>query len=330
MSKKRKRTSCLAKIFNFLTTAVLVVITACGIQMYFNTAEGATTLKFAQVSDVHLSSEKVNKGYRLTASSKNLLDDAIDEINNTPNLDFVFFTGDVIDVPFEKNFSMFFEHANNLKYPYYAVPGNHDICVGGYMSKSLFVDLMKHNNNDFKFTKTYYSFTPKIGYKVIALDPVIDSRVTANGELPQEQLDFLEKEMSLAGNNIVLIFMHHPLKQPFTSDGHRLLNADSVYQILNKYDNPIAIFSGHYHTTKVLKDDNIIHVSTPALISYPNAYRYITIHNYKNKAVFEIQYTPTRLSELQTKAKLLVFHSSTYYGDEKDRTVTITIEKGNK
>lgn len=324
---RRKKSSFLTKTLNVLGTAVLVVLTAFVIQVYFNKAEGATALKFAQISDDHLSTEKVNKSYRLTASSQDLLDDAIDIINHTPGLDFVFFTGDVVDVPFEKNMSVFFEHANKLKYPYYAVPGNHDICVGGYLNKSLFVDLMQQHDKAFKFNKTYYSFTPKAGYKVIALDPIIDTRITANGELPQEQLDFLDKELQSAGDNIVLIFMHVPLKQPFSSDSHRLLNADKMYDILHKYNNPIGIFTGHYHTTRVMKENNIVHVSTPALISYPNAFRFITIHNYKNKAVFEIQYTPTRLKELQTKAKLLVFHSATYYGKESDRTVTITIEK---
>lgn len=327
MSRRKKQPSCLSKIFNFLTTSALVVVTAFGIQMYFNTAQGATTLKFAQISDNHLSNDNINKGYRLTANSKELLTDAINEINETPNLDFVFFTGDVIDVPFEKNLKMFLEIANNLKYPYYTVPGNHDICIGGYMSKNLYVDMLNQYNKNFKFNKTYYSFTPKTGYKVIALDNIIDTRLTANGELSREQLDFLDHEISNAGNNIILIFMHVPLKQPFTSDSHRLLNSDSMYKVLRKYNNPIALFTGHYHTTKVTREDNIIHVSTPALISYPNAYRYVTIHNYKNKVVFEIQYTPTRLKELQKKAKLLVFHSSTFYGTEKDRTVTITIDK---
>ena len=324
---RRKKSSCLTKTLNFIFTTAMVVVTACVIQLYFSTAEGATTLKFAQISDDHLSSDTVNKAYRLTASSKDLLDDAIDVINHTPNLDFVFFTGDVIDVPFEKNLKLFMEHASALKYPYYIVPGNHDICVGGYLNKKLFVEIIQEYNKYFKFSKTYYSFTPKAGYKVIALDPIIDDRITANGELPQEQLIFLDKELSTAGDNIILIFMHVPLKQPFASDTHRLLNADKMYAILNKYKNPIGIFTGHYHTTRVIKEGNIVHVSTPALISFPNAFRFITIHNYKNKAVFDIQYMPTRLTELQKKAKLLVFHASTYYGSESDRTVLITIEK---
>lgn len=326
MSRK-KHSSCLTKIFNLICTTILVVLTAFAIQMYFNKAEGATTLNFVQISDDHLSTDSVNKSYRLTANSQELLDDAIDEINHTPNLDFVFFTGDVIDVPYEKNLLLFLDHANKLKYPYYTVPGNHDICVGGYLSKNLYVDIMNKYNKNYKFNNTYFSFTPKAGYKVIALDNIIDSRITANGELPQEQLDFLDKEMKEAGNNVILIFMHVPLKQPFSSDSHRLLNAEQMYRILHKYDNPIAIFSGHYHTTRVITEKNIVHISTPALISYPNAYRNISVHNHKNKVVFEIQYKPTRLLELQKKAKLLVFHSSTYYGSEKDRTVTVTIEK---
>ena len=236
MSRK-KHSSCLTKIINLIFTTVLVILTAFALQVYFNKAEGATTLKFAQISDDHLSSDSVNKAYRLTANSQELLDDAIDEVNHTQNLDFVFFTGDIIDVPYEKNMLLFFEHAKKLKYPYYAVPGNHDICVGGYLNKELYVNLMNKYNPYYKFNKTYYSFTPKIGYKVIALDPIIDNRITANGELPQEQLDFLDKEIKSAGNSTILIFMHVPLKQPFSSDTHRLLNADKMYNILNKYKN---------------------------------------------------------------------------------------------
>ncbi len=330
--RRKKHSSLLSKFFNFIFTTLLVVVTACGIQIYCNAAglgSSANTLKFAQVSDNHLSTDTVNKAYRLTAQSGQLLDDAIEVINQTPNLDFVFFTGDIIDVPFEKNMKLFFEHVNKLKYPYYAVPGNHDLCLGGYLNRRLYVQLMNEYNKTYKFNKTYYSFTPKVGFKVIALDPIIDTRLTAQGELPEEQLEFLDKELASAGNNTVLIFMHVPLKQPFSSDSHRLVNADEMYSILKKYNNPIGLFTGHYHTTKVTKEGNLVHVSTPALISYPNAFRFVTVHNYKNKSVFEIQYMPTRLHELQTKAKLMVFHASTYYGDEKDRTVTITIPKGD-
>lgn len=331
MSRKRKQSSCLSKIINFIFTTFLVVLTAFGLQMYFgNSAQGATTLNFAQISDTHLSYDDKNYSYRLTANSRELLEDAINEINSTKNLDFVFFTGDVIDIPYEKHLKMFFEYANKLKYPYYNVPGNHDICVGGYLSKKLYVDYMQKYNKNFKFNKTYYSFTPKTGYKIIALDSIIDSRITANGELSKEQLEFLDKELSLAGDNIILIFMHMPLKQPFSSDNHRLLNSDEMYKVLLKYNNPIALFTGHYHTTRIMQENNLIHVSTPALISYPNAYRYVKIDDYKDKVVFKIQYAPTRLKDLQKKSKLLVFHSSIYYGDEKDRTVTITINKGKK
>lgn len=328
---KSKKGNLFSNFLNIIFTLILAIVTA-GIMIVYtnNTAIGksANVLKFAQISDDHLSADKVNKSYRMTASSAQLLDDAIDVINETPDLDFVFFTGDVIDVPYEKNLRMFFDHANRLKYKYYVVPGNHDICCGGYLNKKLFVEMLNEYNPSFKFNKTYYSFSPKVGYKVIGLDPIIDTKITAQGELSKEQLDFLDSELSRSGNNTVLIFMHVPLKQPFSSDSHRLINSLSMYNILKKYNNPIAIFTGHYHTTKVTQEGNILHVSTPALISYPNAFRMVTVKNYKNKTVFSIEYMPTRLKEIQKKAKLLVFHSSMYYGDEEDRTVTITINKG--
>ena len=43
-------------------------------------------------------------------------------------------------------------------------------------------------------------------------------------------------------------------------------------EILNKYKNPIAVFQGHYHGAKITQRDNILYVSCPALVSYPNAF----------------------------------------------------------
>ncbi len=324
MSRKRKN-SCLSKLLNIIFTWGLVIVTVLGLQM-FSKASGSI-LKFAQISDVHLSSAKIDKAYRLTAHSTELLNDAIQYVNDTPDVSFVAFTGDMIDVPYEKELVKFLTYANTLKYPYYTALGNHDICYGGFLNKQLYLELLKKYNKDFKFDKTYYSFSPKPDYKVIFLDNNIDTRITANGELKKEQLNWLDNELATAKNKVVLIFMHVPLKEPFSSPSHKLLDDNEMMAILKKYNNPIGIFSGHYHTTKIFQEGNIIHVSTPALISYPNAFRIITINNHKKKTVFNIEYVPTRLIELQKKSKLLVFHSSTYYGDENDRTVTLTVEK---
>ena len=121
--------------------------------------------------------------------------------------------------------------------------------------------------------------------------------------------------------------MHVPVIEPYNSPNHRLLDADKMEEILNKYKNPIGVFQGHYHGAKITQKGNILYVSCPALVSYPNAFRMITVTNYRNKAVFNIQNKETNLKNIQKLAKLLVFGTSIYTGGPKDQNGTFTIKK---
>jgi hypothetical protein len=98
-------------------------------------------------------------------------------------------------------------------------------------------------------------------------------------------------------------------------------------EILNKYKNPIAIFQGHYHGAKITQKGNILYVSCPSMVTYPNAFRLITVTNYRNKVVVDVQEKETRLKDVQKLAKLLIFASNFYTGGENDRNATITIKK---
>lgn len=327
MKKKRKKKNKETFVSKFLNTAfvlVLAVMMFFGMQVY---SASGDNLIFAQISDAHFSSAKINTSYRLTAESGELLQDAINQINETPNIDFVMFTGDMINTPYQKELMKFIPYANQLKYPWYAVLGNHDISIGGYLSKKLYIDILNSHNRNFSFSKPYYSFEPKHGYKVIGLDTIIDDRITANGELSQDELKWLDKELSKSKNDIVLIFMHGPLVEPLHSKNHATLNADKALDIINKYKNPIAIFSGHYHTTKVTQTGNVLHVSTPSLVSYPNAFRLVKINNQKKKVIFDLYFKETRYKDVQKRAKMMAFGAKTYYGADEDRTTTYTIDK---
>lgn len=326
MKKKNrsKKNSFMKEIVNGLTVILMTAAVLFGMQVY--TAHGST-LTFAQLSDVHFSTAKVNTSYRLNAESAELLEDAIDQINETPNVDFVMFTGDMINKPFRKELMAFLPYANELKPKWYAVYGNHDICIGGALSKQVYLKTLQENNANFKFKKPYYSFSPKKGYKVIALDAIIDTRLTSNGEIPKEELQWLNKELKKAQNEVVLIFMHMPIIEPLPSKSHRLLNDKEVLAVLEQYKNPIAVFTGHYHTTKITQKNNLIFVSTPSMVSYPNAFRIIKVTNDRKKVTFNIGFRETRYKDVQKRAKMLAFGSALYYGADDDREQTITIEK---
>lgn len=109
----------------------------------------------------------------------------------------------------------------------------------------------------------------------------------------------VEKELDKSKNDTVLIFMHVPVIEPFSSPNHKLKNATAVMSLIESYKNPIGVFQGHYHATKVTQHDNVLYVNTPALVSYPNAFRIVTVTNYKDKVTFDLQWVETREKTIQ-------------------------------
>lgn len=321
MAKKKKK-GFISSIVYWLTFAVFV---------YFgvNALSYAETLKFAQLSDVHLSTKSVDTSYKALSDSKDLLKDAIEQINETPDINFVIETGDLVDKPREELVEEACRQLNRLNSPWYFAFGNHDAAVGTSFTKDKYFDYIKKHNKNIKSDVPYYYFIPKKGYRGIVLDSTIDTRITANGEIPEEQLKWLDRQLQEAQKygEIPLIFLHNPLQEPFPSFHHRILNAQEFKSVLNKYTMPIAIFSGHYHAAKIYKEGNILHVSTPSLVSYPNAFRIVTINNLKNKVVFTFDYRDTRLKEVQKKTKLMTFSSSTLKGEESDRNTVVILDK---
>lgn len=321
--KQKRRETFIAKIANTFFTLVLASVMVVGLQCY----SAVSSLKFAQISDAHFYTGEDNTTFKLRAESGNLLDDAINQINEIPNINFVMFTGDQIDKSFEKELSAFLPHAQRLNYPWYITFGNHDTCIGGFLTPQVYLDMVEKANSQFNFKKPYYSFSPQKGYKVIVLDTIIRDRLTSNGIIGDEQLKWLDNELKSANNDTVLIFTHVPIVEPFESANHRLLNADKVKQIIEKYDNPIGVFQGHYHASRIKQINNVLYVSSPSLVSYPNAFRIITVTNHRNKVVFNIETKETNMKNLQKLAKIMVFTSSLYSGEEKDQYGTFEIKK---
>ena len=288
---------------------------------------GFNNLKFAQISDAHFSNYEKNTSFKMLESSPDLLDDAIDQVNSTPKINFVMFTGDLINMPYEKQLNAFIKHANKLCCPWYATFGNHDISIGGYLSKKTYFDIIRSQNPDFTTTERYYSFVPKRGYKAIALDTTIDSEMTSQGIIDEEQLAWLDNELKSAKNSVIIIFMHVPIKQPYKSDNHRLRNSEEVLALLNKYNNPMVICSGHYHSVKVFQQGNKLFVASPSLVSFPNAFRIVNINSQKNKIIVDLYLKETRLEEVQMRAKLRIIGSSLLYGEENDRNATYELKR---
>ena len=140
-----KKESVMAKIKNWTISILLAGLMLLGLQCYSTSATG---LKFAQVSDVHYYTGTNNTTYKMIAESPRLLDDAIEQINATPNVSFVMFTGDLIDKPFEKELSAFLPHTQKLNAPWYFAFGKKEKMMGGYLTPSVYMQLVKKYNKN--------------------------------------------------------------------------------------------------------------------------------------------------------------------------------------
>lgn len=321
--RHNKIKSFFSKLFNAFVTLGLTACLMLGLRAYSH----CTCLKFIQISDIHFLANGTNTTFKMIGESPRLLSDAVEQINEQKDLDFVMITGDLIDKAFEKELGAVLPYLEKLNYPWYFAFGNHDRCVGGYLDTKLYMKMLKEVNPNYKFNLPYYAFTPKKGYRVIVLDNIITDEITSQGYIGDEQYNWLKRELDKSKRETVLIFMHVPLIEPFASPNHRLRNAGKIMGLIESYTNPIGVFQGHYHATRVEQRNNVLYVNTPALVSYPNAFRMVTVQNCKDKTTFELQWLETRETTIQKMAKLLVMVSSVYTGEKKDREGIYEITK---
>ncbi len=331
------------KTVRFLTTLFLALVLQTGQGLLTHKENAAFAdfsfrdmeLSFVQISDSHIS-DKEDTSYKALSSSKALLEDAIKQTNDIKMLDVVMFTGDMVNEPTKQSYRDFFVLLTKVKHPPLMAFGNHDMTQAQnpdrgakeYITKDEALNIIKKCNPYYIFDKSYYAFSPKNDYRVIVLDTTVDEAITANGKLTDAQGQFLKEELEAHKDKVIVIFQHHPVVEPFKSEHHKIVNAEDYMEIIKQYKKtPIAIFSGHYHAAKIMRQGNIIHVSTPSLVTYPNAFRYVNITNYKDRTIFNIKYMETNLSEVQKNSKLNAIASATLRGLPNDHSVIITIRK---
>jgi 3',5'-cyclic AMP phosphodiesterase CpdA len=311
--------------FQKMTNAVLTVLIACAISSQVCTAAN-NNLRLAQVSDAHFTSFEDNTSYKFLKKSPELLDDVVFQINTSGPYDFVMFTGDLINKPKVSELEKFIGHAEKINYPWYAVDGNHDIAIDGQLTKSKFLETLKSHNKDIKADKIYYAFTPKKGFRIICLDSIIDYKLTCNGEISPAQMEWLKQELDNHKKDVIVLCIHVPINEPFPSPNHKLNNELEIKRLLKSYSNPIIVLQGHYHCTRAKQDGNIIYISSPSLVTYPNAFRVVNINSNKDRTLVDIFLKETNLKDIQTRSKLRLLGTESLYGSEQDRNNTFEIK----
>ena len=287
-------------------------------------------LHFVQISDTHLQRSFAKDAERLLGSSEKLLTDAVNEINEIKDLDFILSTGDQVDVPDEKLIDKYIEITMASKSPWYVLLGNHDVSVNGGLGKKgyikKFVDLKKPTG--FTGNMNYFSFSPNEKFTFICLDGTTEKVVTALGQVDDKQLEWLKGELEKNKDKYVIVALHFPIIEPFKSKDHFIVEPDrtKLLNVIESYKNVIGVFSGHYHAAKLFKIKNKIHNSCPAVIQYPNAFREITITQEDPKYLsVNFKWHPVDGQELRDKSKNSSKSWGLAQGSEEDREQTIKI-----
>ncbi len=323
--KKERRETFFTKLINFSLT----ILIACAIGSQVCTAAN-NNLRIAQISDAHFSSYEDNTSYKFLKKSGELLDDAIFQINTSGPYDFVMFTGDLINKPKVSELEKFAQHANNLMYPWYAIDGNHDISIDGPLTKSKFISVLSDLNENMHQKNIYYAFSPKKGFRVICLDSIIDYKLTANGEISNEEYLWLKEELDNHRKDTIIVCSHVPIIEPYSSQNHKMQNEYEVRKLLKAHHYPIVVLQGHYHTTKIKQDDNLLVVSCPSLVTYPNAFRVININSNKNRTLVDVYLKETNLKDIQSRSKLRLIGTERLYGEESDRNASFELKNNGE
>ena len=323
--KEKNKETFGTKVVNFVLTIALACLIGSQVCPAAN-----NNLRFAQISDAHFSSYEKDTSYKILSESDKLLDDAIAQINTSGAYDFVIFTGDLINTPKVSELELFLKHVNNLAYPWYAIDGNHDIGIDGQLTKKMFMTAIGKQNSRMKGKNIYYSFTPKKGYYVICLDSIIDTRVTTNGQISEEQLNWLQEELNKHEKDTVIICTHVPIVEPYTSPSHKMLNEYNVRRVIKSHANPVIILQGHYHGARIVQDNNTVIITSPSLVSFPNAFRVININTAGKKVKVDVFLKETNLKEIQNHARIRLMGTQLLYGDESDRNASFELRREDK
>lgn len=305
------------------------IILSILVLIFSQVATNATTLKFAQISDLHYESNVLRKN--INYYSLPILDSVADEINSDKNIEFTLITGDAINKRKFNDAKFIYSHFNEIfERPWYFVFGNHDT-GGKIIFKYKLLNLLREINEFFKnINRDYYIFKPKPDMTFIGINSNYTFLRTPIGHISKKQLKLIDETLNHSDkNDVIVIFMHHTLLDfPSIHKRHYIKNAQELKEVLKRHSNPILLLGGHYHACKIEQEDNIINVETPSLASIPLAYRVINIQNDENKTTFSFTYKEVDKTLIKhIFSKIDAKNQKHYECCEADKNINIEIIK---
>lgn len=253
---------------------------------------------------------------------------------------FLLVTGDIVSHRSREAVFEARDALETLNKPYYPALGNHD--AHSMAARAWFLEAYETR---LPTANTVYSFVHKnLRFCVLdpwwvwrdgALMPTPEPHVAKQQEsdlrdtrwaLPPEQFVWLESVLDAYPQLPTCIATHYPplpvperLQHPGYKHAGALENGELLINVLSKYPQVKAVFSGHVHTNSITPLDGIFQITTSALPEYPVEYREVVV--YKDRMEIKTH----GLSDPAFAEKTRIAGHEYTAGDNEDRSISIPL-----
>jgi 3',5'-cyclic AMP phosphodiesterase CpdA len=249
--------------------------------------------QFAIISDPHIALPQTiwdhPSRFHLVEVSIPALEQVLERLEQF-DLDFLLLPGDLTQHGEPENHAWLATRLEQLPYPVYVVPGNHDVVERSPTERSIGLTDFPMYYQKFGYDRAeqlYYSHQILPGVRLIGLNSNYfdtEGKQIGTGRLNEVQLAWLEDVLTGTGEELVLLMIHHNViehlpGQAYHSLGRRYMldNAADLLPLLSAAKVPL-IFTGHLHVQDIAYSQGIYEITTGSLISYPHPYRVLHFH----------------------------------------------------
>jgi 3',5'-cyclic AMP phosphodiesterase CpdA len=251
--------------------------------------------RFAQISDLHLGADDTFPSFDWDQHNQasDLTQSAIDAINASEP-EFVVVTGDLTHRGTSEGFSFARRMLDQLRMPYYVLPGNRDIRLEG--ERELFCSIFAGHGP----TDHTYAAWESGGTRCLTLDACWRTRdgiiqeakpkkkKRGGVEVPPEQVRWLERELLSHPHAPTFIFLHYPLVPPAErflahdpNIASELHNREEILELLTRHPQVRAVFCGHQHYNEIVQvpaaGGELLHCMLGATAEYPMMWREVSV-----------------------------------------------------
>lgn len=298
--------------------------------------------RFVQVSDLHLGSYtdgRWNNNFICTMMPDVMRCLRHDLAGLQP--EFILATGDLASQPTRDAMFAARDFMDWLGFPYYPMGGNHDFVVeksrdwfreafhAHLPSKDLHY-AFDHENLHICVLDPYWKWADGSlhGYSenMVVSEAMHSENSRPHWLLPEEQLDWLEADLTQNAATPTLIGCHYPavaiperMSRPGMRYAGELDNGDELVALLQRHPQVRAVFSGHFHMNLIVQGGGLTHVITGSLPEYPTEFREVCVYDDR------LEITTLGLSDPSFAARSLIPGKGWTAGQAADRIVTIPL-----